>query len=392
MRAIILAAWEWTRLRPLTNTIPKPLLKIYWKSILEHNLENIYKHVEEIIIVVKYKKEKFLESLWDNYKWVKISYFEQSDEKWTWAAIRWIECDTDVLIVNWDSIFDKSDVEKLINFSWYWVLVKQVNEPEKYWIFNVWANWNIKEVVEKPLVYIWNLASLWFYKFNSKIFDYANDIELSARNEYEITCAINEFTKNFPFKAIEIDWEFIDVWYPWDILSSNSHFLNKLSKSDIKWTVEDWVTIKWNIVLEEWAVLKSWTYIEGNVYIWKNSSIWPNTYLRWNTVIWNNCKIWNAVEVKNSSIWDNSNVAHLSYIWDSIIWNHVNIWWWFITANLRHDKGNIKVPIKWELVNTWLHKLWIIMWDNCKVWVKCYSMPWRVIEDGSMIAPWEMIK
>jgi NDP-sugar pyrophosphorylase family protein len=77
MKAIILAAWEWSRLRPLTNTIPKPLIKIFGKSIIEHNLENIYKYVSEIIMVVKYKQELIKEEFSDNYKWVKITYKNQ---------------------------------------------------------------------------------------------------------------------------------------------------------------------------------------------------------------------------------------------------------------------------------------------------------------------------
>ncbi|NCO31950.1 nucleotidyltransferase family protein, partial [bacterium] len=40
-----------------TNTIPKPMISIYGKTILEHNLESIYKYVTEITIVVKYKAE-----------------------------------------------------------------------------------------------------------------------------------------------------------------------------------------------------------------------------------------------------------------------------------------------------------------------------------------------
>ena len=392
MKAIILAAWEWSRLRPLTNTIPKPLIKIFGKSIIEHNLENIYKFVTEIIIVVKYKQELIKQTIGSNYKWVKIIYKEQGGEKWTWAAIRWIESDIDIIIMNWDSIFDKKDLKKIINFNWFWVLVKKVPDPEKYGIFKVDVDWNIQEIVEKPKTNIWNLASLWVYKFDSKIFDIAKNIKISSRWEYEITDAINEFVKLFPFKAFEIEWEFIDIWYPWDILTANAHFLNNLSESDIKWTIEEWVVIKWNIILEEWSILKSGTYIEWNVYIWKNTSIWPNTYLRWKTVIGEGCKIWNAVEVKNSSIWDKTNIAHLSYIWDSIIWNNINIGWGFITANLRHDKANIKVPVKWILTDTGLYKLWIIIWDNCKTWINTSSMPWRILENNNFTNPGTVIK
>jgi NDP-sugar pyrophosphorylase family protein len=57
MKAIILAAGEGTRLRPITNTIPKPLVKICEKAIIEYNLESIYSHVSEIIIIVQYREE-----------------------------------------------------------------------------------------------------------------------------------------------------------------------------------------------------------------------------------------------------------------------------------------------------------------------------------------------
>ncbi len=392
MKLIILAAGKGTRLRPLTNTTPKPLINICGKSIIEHNLENLYEHVDEIIIVVKYLKEKIKDKLWDNYKWVKITYHEQGDEKWTWAALLGIDCDTDVFVIYWDSIFDKKDFDKVLSYEWYWVLAKGVENPEKYWIFKIDENNYIIEVIEKPKEYVWNLANLWWFKLSPKIFEYLKNVKLSPRWEIELTCAINEFAKNHKFRAIKIDWEFIDVWSPWDILDANKYFLDKLEKSDIRWTIEEWVVIKWNIVLEEWAILKSWTYIEWNVYIWKYTSIWPHTYLRWSTVIWEWCKIWNAVEVKNSSIWDYTNSAHLSYIWDSIIWNNVNLAWGFISANLRHDGKNIKTMVKWEIVDSGRRKLGCIIWDNVKTWMNTSTYPWRVIQNGGTTLPWEIVK
>lgn len=211
---------------------------------------------------------------------------------------------------------------------------------------------------------------------------------MHGTNEYKITYAINDFIK----KKISTKWESIDILYPRDIFDANEFFLEKLEESKIKWTIEEWVTIKWKIILEEWAILKTWTYIEWNVYVWKNSKIWPNTYLRWNTVIWENCKIWNAVEIKNSNIWNNTNIAHLSYVWDSIIWNNVNIWCWFISANLRNDWKTIRVMFNWKLINSNRRKLWVIIWNNAKTWVKVYSMPGSIIKDNQIIMPWEMLK
>lgn len=392
MKAIILAAGEWSRLRPLTNTTPKPIIKIFWKTIIEHNLEHIYKYVSEIIIIVKYKQEEIKKAIWDEYEWVKVTYIEQNDEKWTWAAIRWIKLEKDVLIMNWDSIFWKEDLKKICKLDGYWALAKKVDEPEKYGIFELDEKNIIKKVVEKPKEFVWDLANVWVYKFSPEIFEIAEKIELSERWEYEITDAINIFAEKEKFQAIKLEEDFIDVWYPWDILDANSFFLKNLKKSKIKWEIEEWVTINWEIILSKWAVLKAWTYIEGNVFIGKNSVIWPNAYLRWETVIWENCKIWNAVEIKNSAIWDNTNVAHLSYIWDSIIWNHVNIWWWFISANLRHDNENIKVMVKWELIDTKRRKLWVIIWDNVKTAIKTMTMPWRIIESWTFTMPWEIVK
>lgn len=392
MKAIILAAGRGTRLQPLTNTIPKPMIQISGKPILEYLVESLYREVSEIILIVKYKEDIIKEYFWDNFKWTKISYITQWEEKWTAAALKNLEIDDEVLILNWDSIFDTKDIQTLIQSDNSAVLVQTVENPEIYWVCKIDDENNIEKIIEKPKEYIWNLASLWAFKFSADIFKYIQQVQLSQRWEYELPDAVNSYMQNDRVQAIEIQWDFIDVWYPWDILTANSHYLKKLQKSDIIWIIEEWVTIKWNIILEEWAILKSGTYIEWNCYIGKNSSIGPNTYLRWETVIWQGCKIWNAVEVKNSTFWNNSHAAHLSYIWDSVIWNNVNLAWWFISANIRHDNKNNRVMIKEELIDSWKRKLWVIIWDNVKTWANTTTMPGRILDTGSITMPWEIVK
>lgn len=392
MKAIILAAGRGTRLQPLTNTIPKPMIQICGKPILEFLMESLYQEVSEIILIVKYKEEIIKNYFWDNFLWTKISYITQWEEKWTWAALKWIQTEEDLFILYGDSIIDTADIKRLMKSDKYWVFAQAVENPEKYWIFEVDDTNKIKTVVEKPQINIWNLANLWGFKITNEILEIVKNIEVSERWEYEITDALNIYLKTNDFYAFELKWEFIDIWYPWDILTANSYFLKKLEKSLIKGVIEEWVTIKWNIILEEWAILKSGTYIEWNCYIGKNSSIGPNTYLRWESVIWQGCKIWNAVEVKNSCFWNNSNAAHLSYIWDSIIWSSVNLWGWFSSANLRHDNKNIRVMIRDELIDSWKRKLWAIIWDNVKTAANTTVMPGRIIDTWSLTMPWEIIK
>lgn len=397
MKLIILAAWQGSRLRPLTNTVPKPMIKIFWKPIVEHNLENIITNenkwkFDEIIFIVKYKKEKIINYFQDSFNGVKITYIEQWDKKWTWWALMWLNIEEDALIINGDSIFSKSDLDKIVNYDGYAVLAKQVEDPSKYGIFKLKDNELIESTVEKPKEFIGNLANLWVYKLWKQFFEYIEKTPLSPRWEYELIDALNEFTQNFPTKALKIDGVFIDVGYVWDILSANSYFLEKLKESKINWTIEDGVVIKWKIILEEWAVLKSGTYIEWNCYFGKNTTVWPSTFIRWNTYIWNNCRIWANNEIKNTYIWDNTNVAHLSYLWDSVIWNNVNIAWWFISANLRHDGENVKVMVKWELKDTGLRKFGVVIWDNVKTWVHTSSMPWRIVENDAVLEPWIIIK
>lgn len=394
MKAIILAAWEWSRLRPLSNTTPKPLIPIFGKPIIEHNLEHIFHLVDEIIFVVKYKKELIESYFWSSYKWVKVTYHTQWDDKGTGAAIKDLSLKdpTDILLLNGDSIFEKSDLEKLAHLQWYGALVKEVEDPSKYGVFSQNSDGTAQKIIEKPERWVGNLANVGVYKFQSDIINISKNIPLSPRGEYEITDSINEFLTRYPFHLLPLTGNFIDVGYPWDILDANTYFLEKLETSDIKGIIEEWVTIKGNIILEEWAILKSGTYIEGNIYIWKNTSIWPHTYLRGNSVIGENCHIGNAVEIKNSSLGNHTNVAHLSYIWDSVIGNHVNIGWGCIAANLRHDGANIKAMSKGELTDTKRRKLWVIIGDFVKTWANTTIYPGRTLENNTFTQIWEIVK
>jgi UDP-N-acetylglucosamine diphosphorylase / glucose-1-phosphate thymidylyltransferase / UDP-N-acetylgalactosamine diphosphorylase / glucosamine-1-phosphate N-acetyltransferase / galactosamine-1-phosphate N-acetyltransferase len=68
MKAIILAAGEGTRLRPLTLETPKAMVEIFGKPLLAHNMDKLLPYVNEFILVVKYKQEKVQKYFGESYK------------------------------------------------------------------------------------------------------------------------------------------------------------------------------------------------------------------------------------------------------------------------------------------------------------------------------------
>src|SRR3989344_5531342 len=77
MQAVILAAGEGKRLRPLTLDRPKPMVELLEKPILEHTIAELPPAIDELVIVVGYKGEKIKEYFGTNWKGRPITYVEQ---------------------------------------------------------------------------------------------------------------------------------------------------------------------------------------------------------------------------------------------------------------------------------------------------------------------------
>ena len=60
MKAVFIAAGQGSRLGSLTNDLPKPLVDVNGKSIIERQIDLLHKkNINDIVIVTGYKKEKF---------------------------------------------------------------------------------------------------------------------------------------------------------------------------------------------------------------------------------------------------------------------------------------------------------------------------------------------
>lgn len=391
-----MAAGEGSRMKPLTDTIPKPLLKICGKTILEHNIEPIIEFFDEIYMVVKYKQEKFFEHFGKEYKGKPIRYIEQIDAKWTWAAILSLERHIDgaFVVVSADDLYDAKDILKLSWVQGHGTLCKRVDHPENFGIFTLDQDGKVSGIVEKPKdPTLGNLANIGVHKFDSSIFPMLRNIPLSHRGELEITDLIHIYIEHGGYEVVEASGRWITIGYPWDLLKADDEIIGKYEKTIDMWaTIEPNVTIKGNLLLGPNVTIKSGTYIEGNCYIGHSTVIGPNAYIRGTTSIGANSKVWAFVELKNSYIGENTHIPHLSYIGDSVLGNDVNIWAGSKVANLRHDHKNIHVKVKESLVDTGREKFGVVIGDHARLGINTLIYPGRTIPSHHGTLPGEVIK
>lgn len=117
--ALLMAGGRGERLKPLTDTVPKPMLKVGEKPIIEHNIDRLISYgVNEIFISVKYLKETIIEYFGDgSNKGITIKYVEEDEPLGTLGALSLIPkiSNDDLLVMNSD-ILTNIDFEDFYNY------------------------------------------------------------------------------------------------------------------------------------------------------------------------------------------------------------------------------------------------------------------------------------
>lgn len=385
MKAVVLAAGEGQRMRPLTATRPKVMLPIAGKPILEHLLNEVKgAGISEFVFIVGYCDKQVRSYFGGGEKWgVKIAYSEQRKQLGTADAIRMVGdmVNSNFLVINGDVIINRADIKKLIKSTGNTMSVFEVEDP---------AGLGIVELADDKVVGIYEktqrppslMANAGSYLFTPDVFDAIAKTEKSPRGEYEITDSLKILMgKKAGLHYLQIkSWQ--DFSYPWDLLRANETMMQSLKPQNLG-EVEENVVLKGVVVIGKNTVVRSGAYIEGPVIIGDDCRIGPNCYIRPATTIGNDCHIGAAVEVKNSIIMSGTDVPHLNYVGDSVIGEGCNFGAGTKIANLRLDDGNIYVGG----INTRRRKLGAIIGDNVKTGINAGINVGAVIGNNSFIGP-----
>lgn len=369
LTAIILAAGKGTRQLPLTETVPKQIIRCMGTSTLEENLDNLIGKVREVVIVVGYLKEKIINYIGSSYKGLKIEYVDQGKLKGTAHAVyavRNVAGVGQVLILNGDDVFEKNIIDKVIKSKGSAVVGKVTKSWQNYGILKAGKNGKFERIVEKPKKFVGDLVNIGCYKVGEGFFDYFKKIKLSERGEYEITDMVTAYAKDHDVKIVKTKSGWYPNSYPWNLLDYTKEKLGK-SNDKIEGVVEEGAIVKGTLILGKGSIVRSGAFVDGNFYIGEDCEVGTDCYLKDFGSFDDGVVIKNCTEVTRSILGKETRIGKQSILRDSVIGNKVKIDEKVsIYSSLKNGK-NIKIKVKSKVVDTGRKNLGAIVGDNATI-------------------------
>ena len=298
MKAVVLAAGEGTRLRPLTRTRPKPMLPIGNQPLLEHVLEAAREAgIDEFVFVVGYKRERIQNHFGDGDDWdVDIEYAVQETQLGTGHALLQAErhVDGDFLALNGDRIVEPSAISAVMDARRETgsptMAVTRNQNPENYGVVELDGR-TVRSIEEKPPAHTvrTDYINAGVYGLGRSVFDDLRDAETDG--ELAITAVLGEYRD--ALSAVPFDGLWLDVSYHWDILSVNSRMLDRGAAS-----VAETATV------HDRATVVDGTALGADVRVRPGATVLPGTALGDNVEVGSNAVVANAVVLPDATIGD----------------------------------------------------------------------------------------
>ncbi|MBN1551657.1 glucose-1-phosphate thymidylyltransferase [bacterium] len=331
MKGLILSGGKGTRLRPLTYTRAKQLVPVANKPVLFYGIEAIAEAgIRDIGIIVGDTKNEIMEAVGDGSRWgLTVTYIEQEAPLGLAHAVltaeSYIQDEPFVMYLGDNLILD--GIRSLVNdfqngHANSQILLAHVPNPQQFGVAEL-VEGRVHRLVEKPAAPKSDLALVGVYMFDKTIFDAAKRIKPSARNELEITDAIQELIN----MGFVVDPHIVKGWWKDtgkldDMLEANRMVLDNL-ENRIEGYVDPNSQLHHKVVVEKGAQIIRST-IRGPSIIGAKTQV-IDSYIGPFTSIQHNCLIRRS-EIEHSIVLEKASIEDIdSRIEDSLIGRFVEV-------------------------------------------------------------------
>ena len=323
LKAVILAAGEGRRCRPLTQTRSKVMLPVGNRPFMEHVINALAENgIQDLYIVVGYQKERVMDHFEDGVDFgVNITYLEQNELLGTAHALGKAEnyIDEPFLVVNGDNLIDSRAVSELISARGDNVILAALRRHSGDYGVLMVEQERVKAIVEKPGRPCSGILNTGAYKFSPEIFQDIHNTPLSERGSYELTETISQMiAEGREIVPLIGKGVWADAIFAWDLLHANAMALG-LKDMKIEGEVEEGAKIKGPVEVGEGSIIRSGSYLVGPVSIGEDCDIGPGVVILPSTSIGDSARIGPHSEVRNSIIMNDARIGSGAIVSDSVV-------------------------------------------------------------------------
>jgi mannose-1-phosphate guanylyltransferase len=327
MKAVVLAGGEGRRLKPLTETRPKPLIPVAGRPCIDYVIKSLVTAgFKEIIVTTCYMSDTLIRSIGDGSQYdASILYSFEGQPAGTAGAVKKVEDYlSDTFVVASGDVLADVKIKSLFDYhkkkgAKATIALTEVKNPEDFGIVILDKNQAIVRFKEKPKKeeIFSNLINAGIYILEPEVLDVIPENEKFDFSKNVFPKLLENNVALFG-KKIKGLWR--DIGHPEDLLNASLEIVNRTGE-ELKF---EGVETNGKIITGKNVIIESGVTIHGPCYIGNDATISKDALLE-NSCVYDNAFVDRNVVLQNSILLEGAKVGWQSEIRDSIISKNCSI-------------------------------------------------------------------